>query len=129
MNPEFAFTPYEVDEAPAVETRKPFGQANYSSVKSLYRNNKGFFEKNEKEKLRDALQSLMERDASVFLGQEKAKLTGWAEHLVDQEAEGLRQHILRQAMDQIDSERTLLQQEEILLEWKQKYANLVAERV
>lgn len=129
MNPEFAFTPYEVEEAGTVEAGKPFGQANYNSVKSLYRNNKTFFEKNEKEKLRDALQVLMERDAALYLGQEKAKLAGWAEHFVDQEAEGLRQHILRQAMDQIDSERTLLQQEEILREWKKMYDNLVAERV
>lgn len=129
MNPEFSFTPYEVEEAQNIETEKPFSQADYGSVKSLFRNNKSFFEKNEKEKLRDALQSLMERDASLYLNLEKGKLADWAEHWVDQEAEGLRQHILRQAMDQIDSERTLLQQEEILKEWKQLYVNLIAERV
>lgn len=129
LNKEFSFTPYEMEEAPQIETMKPFGQANYSSVKSLFRNNKGFFERNEKEKLRDALQYLMEQDASLYLKLEKEKLSEWAEHWVDQESEGLRQHLLRQSMDQIDSERTLLQQEEILNQWKQYYSNLIAERV
>ncbi|MDN3450920.1 dynamin family protein [Planococcus sp. APC 3906] len=128
LNPDFSFTPYEVEEAPVGDVSKPFERADYSSVKGYYKNNKAFFEKNEKEKLRDALQSLMQPDAQKYLAIEKARLGAWAEHLVDQEAEGLRQHILRQAVDQIESERTLLQQQEILDEWKKSLSTLSRER-
>lgn len=128
-NPDFSFTPYETEEAALLEPGKAFTGTDYSSVKSYYRNNKSFFEKNEKEKLRDALQSMMEPDANVYLEGEKQKLANWAEFWIDQEAEGLRQHIVRQGTDQIDSERTLLQQEEKLAQWKEIYANLISERV
>ncbi|WP_282019777.1 dynamin family protein [Planomicrobium okeanokoites] len=129
QNPDFSFTPYEVAEASMLEPDKAFTGTDYSSVKSYYRNNKSFFEKNEKEKLRDALQALMEPDAQVYLEKEKRKLAEWAEFWIEQEAEGLWQHIIRQGTDQIDSERTLLQQEEKLAQWKEIYTNLISERV
>ena len=129
LNGDFSFTPYEVEEAPLLEVGRPFEEADYSSVKSYYKNNKSFFEKNEKEKLRDALQALMEPDALRYLETEKANLAEWAEFWIEQEAEGLRQHIMRQAVDQIESERTLLQEQEKLVEWKDRYSNLVHERV
>lgn len=129
QNADFSFTPYEVQEADSLDIAKPFTNADYSSVKSYYKNNKSFFEKNEKEKLRDALQSMMEPDALRYLEQEKKELGNWAEFWIEQEAEGLRQHILRQAVDQIDSERTLLQQSERLAQWKELYSNLMDGRV
>lgn len=129
LNPDFSFTPYEVQEAGTLEIAKPFVEADYSSVKSYYKNNKSFFEKNEKEKLRDALQAMMEPDALRYLEKEKKELGNWAEFWIEQEAEGLRQHILRQAVDQIDSERTLLQQSERLAQWKELYSNLMDGRV
>lgn len=129
MNPDFSFTPYETEEAAMLTIDKPFENASYTSVKSYYKNNKSFFEKNEKEKLRDALQALMEPDALQYLNQEKLQLRDWTEFWIEQEAEGLRQHMLRQAVDQIDSERTLLQEQERLTEWKERFSNLVGERV
>ncbi|AIY05709.1 hypothetical protein Plano_1744 [Planococcus sp. PAMC 21323] len=129
QNSDFSFTPYEVQEAGTVEISKPFVNADYSSVKSYYKNNKSFFEKNEKEKMRDALQELMEPDALRYLEHEKKELSNWATFWIEQEAEGLRQHILRQAVDQIDSERTLLQQSEKLAQWKELYSNLMNGRV
>ncbi len=129
QNPDYSFTPYEVEEAAMLEPDKAFPGADYSSVKSYYRNNKSFFEKNEKEKLRDALQSLMEPDAARYLELEKHKLTEWSDFWIEQEAEGLRQHIIRQGTDQLESERILLQQEEKLAQWKEIYTNLVSERV
>ncbi|WKA53323.1 dynamin family protein [Planococcus shixiaomingii] len=129
MNPDFSFTPYEPEEAAMLTVDKPFENANYAAVKPYYKNNKSFFEKNDKEKLRDALQALMEPDALRYLDREKVKLGEWAEFWIEQEAEGLRQHILRQAVDQIDSERTLLQEQERLTEWKDRYSNLLGERV
>nr|WP_236610198.1 hypothetical protein [Planococcus halocryophilus] len=56
-------------------------------------------------------------------------MSNWATFWIEQEAEGLRQHILRQAVDQIDSERTLLQQSEKLAQWKELYSNLMNGRV
>ncbi|MGK7378217.1 dynamin family protein [Planococcus sp. 1R117A] len=129
MNPDFSFTPYEVEEVATVEVDRPFANKDYSSVKTYYKNNRSFFEKNEKEKLRDALQALMEPDALKYLEREKVKLGEWADAWIDQEAEGLRQHTLRQAINQIESERTLLQQQEILDKWKELFSNLLAERV
>ncbi|ANU10708.1 hypothetical protein A1A1_09581 [Planococcus antarcticus DSM 14505] len=129
QNAEFSFTPYEVQEAGSLDITKPFTESDYSSVKSHYKNNKSFFEKNEKEKLRDALQAMMEPDALRYLEKEKKELGNWAEFWIEQEAEGLRQHILRQAVDQIDSERTLLQQSERLAQWKELYVNLMDGRV
>ncbi|PSL41934.1 dynamin family protein [Planomicrobium soli] len=129
MNPDFSFTPYEPEEPVMLTVDKPFENASYSAVKSYYKNNKSFFEKNEKEKLRDALQALMEPDAQHYLDVEKVKLVEWAEFWIEQEAEGLRQHIMRQAIDQIDSERTLLEEQEKLVEWKKRFSNLLGERV
>ncbi|MGI2327024.1 dynamin family protein [Planococcus sp. YIM B11945] len=129
LNSAFSFTPYETEDAAMLTIDKPFETADYSSVKSYYKNNKNFFEKNEKEKLRDALQGLMEPDAQSYLTAEKGKLAEWAEFWIEQEAEGLRQHILRQAVDQLDSERTLLQEQEQLAQWKQRFSNLTEERV
>ncbi|TAA72272.1 dynamin family protein [Planococcus salinarum] len=129
QNPDFSFTPYEIEETAMLEPDKAFTDKDYSSVRSYYKNNRSFFEKNEKEKLRDALQALMEPDAAVYLEKEKRKLQEWAEFWIEQEAEGLRQHIVRQGADQIDSERTLLQQQEKLAQWKEIYSNLISERV
>ena len=129
QNPDFSFTPYEIEETAMLEPDKAFTGKDYSSVKSYYKNNRSFFEKNEKEKLRDALQALMEPDANVYLEKEKQKLQEWAEFWIEQEAEGLRQHIIRQGADQIDSERTLLQQQEKLAQWKKIHSNLISERV
>lgn len=129
QNAGFSFTPFEVEEAALLEPGKAFVGTDYASVKSYYKNNKSFFEKNEKEKLRDALQASMETDALVYLDKEKSKLTAWAEFWIEQEAEGLRLHIIRQGIDQIDSEQTVLQQEEKLAQWKKIYASMKSERV
>ncbi|MFC4712302.1 dynamin family protein [Planococcus dechangensis] len=127
-NAEFSFLPYEVEESEPIEVGEPFGGADYSSAKSYYKNNKSFFEKNEKESMRNALQAMMEPDASVYLEKAKASLEDWAVFWIEQEAEGLRQHLLRQAMEQIESERSLLQQSEILAQWKQLHEKLTESR-
>lgn len=129
MSPDFSLTPYEREESAVIDPDQAFTGASYATVKSYYKNNKSFFEKNEKEKLRNALQALMEPDALKYLDQEKVKIVNWADTWIEQEAEGLRQHMLRQAIDQIESERTVLQQQEILAEWKELFTNLAAERV
>ncbi|HSI68563.1 MAG TPA: dynamin family protein, partial [Planococcus sp. (in: firmicutes)] len=129
MNPEFSFSPYELEESDPLTMHAPFGSADYSSVKSHYKNNRSFFEKNEKEKLRDALKSLMDPDAKQYLDHEKQRLKEWADFWIEQEAEGLRLYLIRQTTEQIDSERTLLLEHERLNEWKALLAKLSEERV
>src|SRR5699024_5745236 len=86
MNPDFSLTPYEVEESAAIEPDQAFVGTSYTSVKSYYKNNKSFFEKNEKEKLRNALQALMEPDALKYLDREKVKISHWADNWIEQEA-------------------------------------------
>ena len=125
LNPSFAFLAYEGTEPQLMEFTGPFSDnAPYTSVKSHFKNVKAFFEKNEKEQLRDALEQLTKPDAQKFLDVEKAKLVEWATGYISIEAENLRQHMLEQALEQIDTERLLLQEESRLAIWKDIYEQL-----
>ena len=125
MNSSFSFVPYEVAEAKLLDFDGPLtNSAPYIHVKSYYKNNKSFFEKNEKEKLRDALQVATKPEAESFLSQQNLRLREWATHVIDLESEGLRQHILQESIRQIDSERMAMQESSRLEEWKVVYAKL-----
>ena len=68
LNPSFAFLAYEGTEPQLMEFTGPFSDITpYTSVKSHFKNVKAFFEKNEKEQLRDALEQLTKPDAQKFL--------------------------------------------------------------
>ncbi|MFC6040210.1 dynamin family protein [Paenisporosarcina macmurdoensis] len=125
MNSSFSFVPYEVAEAKLLEFDGPLTNYEpYVHVKSYYKNNKSFFEKNEKEKLRDALQAATKPEAEYYLSQQNTRLREWATHVIDLEAEGLRQHILQESIRQIDSERMAMQESSRLEEWKVVYSKL-----
>ncbi|AWE07046.1 GTPase [Lysinibacillus sp. 2017] len=125
LNPSFAFLAYEGTEPQLMDYTGPFSDITpYTSVKSYFKNAKSFFEKNEKEQLRDALEQLTKPDAQKFLEIEKEKLVEWANGFIAIDAEGLRQHMLEQAVEQIDTERLLLQEESRLAVWKDIYAQL-----
>lgn len=124
-NTSFSFVPYEITDANLLEFDGPFMDASpYTHVKSHYKNNKSFFEKNEKLKLRDALQSATKPEAEDYLSQQNSKLREWASSVIDLEAEGLRQHLLHASLEQIDSERVAMQESTRLKEWKEVYAKL-----
>ena len=125
LNPSFAFLAYEGTEPQLMEYTGPFSDITpYSSVKSHFKNVKAFFEKNEKEQLRDALEQITKPDAQKFLDVEKEKLIEWAAGYIALEAESLRQHMLEQALEQIETERLLLQEESRLATWKEIYEQL-----
>lgn len=127
LNPSFAFIAYEAMEPQLLDVAGPFtDSAPYSQVKSHFKNVKAFFEKNEKELLRDALEQLTKPDAQNYLDEEKKKLLDWASHFISVEAESLRQHMFEQAIEQIDTERLLLQEESRLAVWKELYEQLKA---
>ena len=97
---------------------------NYGSVNKLFKNQKAFFEKGERDVLKARLEELLKADASTYLGREKELLEKWADRWIDSEAEGLRQHLLKESLNQIASERSLLQGTEQLSEWRKVYEEL-----
>lgn len=125
QNSDFSFTPYELTEPTMLEFEGPFkSDEPYRHVKSFYKNNKTFFEKNEKVKLRDALQQATKPEAEAFLNNERDRMRGWSEQIIELEAEGLRQHLLHQSLEQIESERVLLEEGDRLIQWKSIYKKL-----
>ncbi|WP_017378625.1 dynamin family protein [Paenisporosarcina sp. TG-14] len=124
-NSSFSFVPYEMTEEKLLEFEGPFKDSTpYVHVKSYYKNNKSFFEKNDKEKLRDALQIATKPDAEIYLSQQNTRLREWASHVIDLEAEGLRQHLLHESIQQIESQRIAMQESNRLEEWKVVYEKL-----
>lgn len=126
LNHSFSFLAYELEEPNLLEFTGPFADhVKYESVKSHFKNQKAFFEKNEKVQLRDALEALTKPDAQSFLDKEKARLVDWALGYIAKEAELLRAYIVEQALAQIETERELLQEESRLATWKNIYASLM----
>ena len=63
-------------------------------------------------------------DAQSYLDVQKAALMTWANAFIQEEAERLRAYILQQALEQIETERLVLQEESRLATWKSIYAQL-----
>lgn len=122
-NASFTYTPHEFENHELLDFEGPFKDTKkYEQVKSYYKNNKSFFEKNEKEKLRDALSEQTKVEAETYLKQQQGRLFQWAEHYADLEAESVRLKWLNDSIIQIDAERELLEQEEMLAKWKELYS-------
>ncbi|TQR19725.1 dynamin family protein [Psychrobacillus vulpis] len=125
-NPSFTFTPHESENRGLLEFVGPFqDNVKYENVKSYFKNTKSFFEKNEKEKLRDVLAEQTKVEAEVYLTKEKERLFQWVEQYADVETESVRLKWLKESIAQIDAERKLLEQEETLVKWKEIYARIV----
>ena len=125
FNNSFSFIAYEGEEPSILDFNGPFpSHEKYTSVKSHYRNQKSFFEKNEKEVLKEALENLTKQDAQSWLDTEKARLLEWAYAYIQEEVTKLNAHIAQQAIEQINTERLLLQEESRLATWKTIYAKL-----
>ncbi|WPK11421.1 dynamin family protein [Lysinibacillus louembei] len=125
MNNSFAFIAYEPAQPTMLEFAGPFTDySKYTSVKSHFKNVKAFFEKNEKEHLKEALEQLTKPDAQSYLDVEKARLREWAAGYVAEEANALAAYMRTQALEQIATERRLLQEESALGVWKAIYAQL-----
>ncbi|KOS69014.1 GTPase [Lysinibacillus contaminans] len=124
-NRSFSFLGFEPSESDLLNFEGPFAESTkYASVKSHFRNQKAFFEKNEKVKLSEALEALTKPDAQNYLDVQKASLMTWANAFIQEEAEKLRIYILQQALEQIETERLVLQEESRLATWKSIYAQL-----
>lgn len=127
-NASFTFTPHESENRDLLVFVGPFEEiTKYEQVKSYFKNNKSFFEKNEKEKLRDVLSEQTKIDAEIYINEEKERLSQWVDQYADIEAESVRLKWLNESIAQIDAERGLLEQEEMLMKWKAIYARISAE--
>lgn len=75
LNPSFQLSPFETFSMPAVSFTGPFlDPTPYESVKQYFRNAKAFFERNEKEQLKDALIQMTKPDATAYLDSEEQQL-------------------------------------------------------
>ena len=125
LNTSFSFLAFESDEPDLLDFKGPFENiAKYSSVKSYFKNAKAFFEKNEKEQLKVALEELTKPDAQSYVENEKSNIYTWAIKFIEDEAEKLREFIQHQAIQQIETERLLLQEESRLATWKEIFHEL-----
>ncbi|MEK4485467.1 dynamin family protein [Psychrobacillus sp. FSL H8-0484] len=125
LNASFTFTPHESEDRKLLEFVGPFeDKGKYENVKSYFKNTKAFFEKNEKEKLRDTLSEQTKVEAEMYLNKEKDRLAHWVEQYADIETETVRLNWLNESLAQIDAERKLLEQEETLTKWKEIYARI-----
>lgn len=112
-------SPYEAEDAEMLSFPVPFeNPAVYKDVNRSFKNQKSFFEKGDRLVLKDKLEERLKQDASIYLGKEKERIEFWSEQWVEAEAEGLRLHLLKQSIQQIESERSLLQDMDQLEEWR-----------
>lgn len=125
LNPSFSFITIEPEEPKLLDFKGPFeDEKKYASVKSYFKNTKSFFEKNEKENLKMALEELTKPDAQHYVDLEKEKITHWANNLIEQESINLNNYLLKQALKQIETEKLLLQEVNRLDVWKSIYQDL-----
>ncbi|HWK24181.1 MAG TPA: dynamin family protein [Ureibacillus sp.] len=125
LNPSFSFITYEPEEPKLLDFKGPFeDEQKYASVKSYFKNAKSFFEKNEKENLKNALEELTKPDAQIYVDNEKEQLSNWAKALIEQETSNLNNYLLKQALKQIETEKLLLEEVNRLEMWKSIYNDL-----
>ncbi|MFN0310674.1 dynamin family protein [Kurthia sp. ISK08] len=126
VNESFSFTPFEVEDPAILDYTGPFKDPfKYKAVNKYYKNQKAFFENNDRILLRDALEEMSKPDAQAYLDEQSARMTTWAEEQIQAIAEQLKQHIENQALEQLDTERSLLQEDSKLAEWKSIFEELV----
>lgn len=121
-------SPYEPQDASFLTFVSPFPDAGrYRSVNRLFKNAKAFFEKGERDRLKEQLEQLLKEDTSHYLSQQKDELSRWADQWIQSEAEGLRQHLLKESMNRIAAERTVLQVPDQLEKWRMIYEQIEQE--
>ncbi|MBE1553654.1 dynamin family protein [Sporosarcina limicola] len=118
-------SPYEAKDADMLTFGFPYADSNvYGSVNKLFKNQKAFFEKGERDVLKDRLEELLKQDASIYLGNEKEQVENWVNRWIDGEAEGLRLHLLKESLSQLALEKSLLEGTEHLDEWREVYGKV-----
>lgn len=121
----FAPTLYEPQEGTMLSFESPFpNPAAYNRVNRLFKNERSFYEKGDREKLKERLEGLLKEDTATYLNEEKQQLEEWVIEWIAQEAEALQVHLLKECIAQINSERTLLEENDKIEEWRAVYDKL-----
>ena len=121
-------SPYEPQDADMLTFGAPYADPDtYGSVNKLFKNQKAFFEKGERDVLKDRLEELLKTDASIYLSCEKEQLEKWTDRWIDSEAEGLRQHLLKESLNQIALKDHCSKGRNNLEEWREVYRELTGE--
>ena len=76
-------------------------------------------------KLREALEELTKPAAKSYLDEQSERMKKWSEDVITKEAEELRLYISKQAIEQIEIEKSLLHESSKLDEWKAIYESLM----
>lgn len=121
----FSPTIYEPKEMEMLSFEHPYpNPAVYKDVNKLFKNERTFFERGERDKLKEVLQEKLKNDASIYLKEENERMDGWVETWINEEAEALRHHLLKESLTQLESERTLLEGTNKLEEWRTLYEKI-----
>lgn len=119
-NDSFQLAPVTVSSLTEMTFDGPFEDPTpYVGVKRHFRNAKAFFEKNEKEQLKEELATLTKQDALTYTAVQEERLLEVATAHLDVSLTSLSEQLLRQVLEQLESERATLQEQETLTPYKQ----------
>ncbi|WP_162920147.1 dynamin family protein [Paenisporosarcina cavernae] len=119
---DFSFVPiqFEIENHDILTFDGPFESIEkYEHVFSYFKNTHSFFEKNEKEKMKQALLESSKEEAHQYLSQQKKELEQWVTPIIDQEMERLKQYVSSHLIRQLKNEEELLRKSEALAKWKE----------
>lgn len=116
---------YEQEESEMLTFGEPFVDASlYAKANRFYKNSKSFFERGDSEKTRDYLAEALKEDAASYLENEKSRLEDFQRAWIEEASHQLQTHLRTESLGQLASERTLLEEDEKLEEWKAVYAQI-----
>jgi len=125
MDETLVLSLFEPQEGDMLSFKMPFNDSTvYSSVNKVFKNERSFFEKGDREVLRDRLHEVLKKDSEAYLAEMKTDLDNWLNNWIDCEAEALREHLLTECLTQIATERTLLEGTEKIEAWREIYEKL-----
>ncbi|MGE7544037.1 dynamin family protein [Sporosarcina newyorkensis] len=130
MDQSIVPSPYEPNDKEMLSFETPYENPTvYSAANKSFKNQKAFFERGDRDILKNKLEEALKTDASKYLGEQKERIEKWADLWIEDEAEALRLHLLQESLVQIESERTLLDGSEQLEHWQSIYEKIRLEEL
>ena len=130
MDQSIVPSPYEPNDKEMLSFETPYeNPIVYNAANKSFKNQKAFFERGDRDVLKNKLEEALKNDASKYLGEQKERIEKWADLWIEDEAEALRLHLLQESLVQIESERTLLDGSEQLEQWQSIYEKIRLEEL
>lgn len=121
----FAMTSGEVKDQKLLDFVQPELEVqSFAGLRKYYKNAKRFFEKNEKTIVQEELEKQLKLAMDGHLSKEKQRIEAWTDQYFSESMELTRLRILHSALSVLQTERQLLEQQDILEEWKNKWKAL-----